>query len=64
MSWSEVYENLDVSGLLTTFLLKKGAISKGNFLINRVLEIPGIQPLVNEWRSQFTSFHDIPLFAY
>ncbi|KAG1886156.1 hypothetical protein F4604DRAFT_1917860 [Suillus subluteus] len=36
MPWSEAYENLGASSLLTTFLSKKGAISEGNFLMDRV----------------------------
>ncbi|KAG1762199.1 hypothetical protein EDD22DRAFT_953352 [Suillus occidentalis] len=53
MPWSEAYENLGISGLLTTFLSKKGAISEDNFLMDRVSEyFSEFKPLVNEWRSQ------------
>ncbi|KAG1891840.1 uncharacterized protein F5891DRAFT_986469 [Suillus fuscotomentosus] len=53
MPWSEAYENLGASGLLTTFLSKKGAISKGDFLMDRVSNyFLEFKPLVNEWHGQ------------
>ncbi|KAG1893326.1 uncharacterized protein F5891DRAFT_1196557 [Suillus fuscotomentosus] len=39
MSWSDTYENLGASSLLTTFLSKKRAIFEGDFLMNRSLQI-------------------------
>ncbi|KAG1801491.1 uncharacterized protein HD556DRAFT_1438513 [Suillus plorans] len=53
MPWSEAYQNLGASSLLTTFLSKKGAISEGDFLMDRVSDyFSEFKPLVNEWRSQ------------
>ncbi|KAG1891927.1 uncharacterized protein F5891DRAFT_986421 [Suillus fuscotomentosus] len=53
MPWSDAYENLGASGLLTTFLSKKGAIFKGDFLMDRVSEyFSEFRPLVDEWHGQ------------
>ncbi|KAG1842141.1 hypothetical protein F4604DRAFT_1939013 [Suillus subluteus] len=53
MPWSEAYENLGASGLLTTFLSKKGAISEGDFLMDRVSDyFSEFKPLVDEWHGQ------------
>ncbi|KAG1760695.1 hypothetical protein EV702DRAFT_1053381 [Suillus placidus] len=53
MPWSEAYENLGASGLLTTFLSKKGAISEGDFLMDRVSNyFSEFKPLINECRGQ------------
>ncbi|KAG2351733.1 hypothetical protein BDR07DRAFT_1022327 [Suillus spraguei] len=52
MLWSEAYENC-ASGLLTTFLSKKWAISEGDFLMDRVSDyFSEFKPLVNEWHGQ------------
>ncbi|KAG1864573.1 hypothetical protein C8R48DRAFT_773088 [Suillus tomentosus] len=53
MPWSDTYENLGASGLLTTFLSKKGAIFEGDFLMDRVSEyFSEFRPLVDEWRGR------------
>ncbi|KAG1870494.1 hypothetical protein C8R48DRAFT_670847 [Suillus tomentosus] len=50
MPWSDAYENLGASSLLTTFLSKKGAIFKGDFLMDRVSEyFSEFRPLVDKW---------------
>ncbi|KAG1887062.1 hypothetical protein F4604DRAFT_1675108 [Suillus subluteus] len=51
MPWADAYENLDAtSSLLTTFLAKKGAMSKGDILMDRVSGyFVEFKPIVDKW---------------
>jgi hypothetical protein len=54
MPWADVYENLGTtSSLLATFLVKKGAMSEGDILTDRVSDyFSEFKPIVDEWCTQ------------
>ncbi|KAG2130320.1 uncharacterized protein EDB93DRAFT_1255937 [Suillus bovinus] len=54
MPWADAYENLGgTSSLLATFLAKKGAMSEGDILIDRVSDyFADFKPIVDEWRTR------------
>ncbi|KAG2155764.1 hypothetical protein DEU56DRAFT_906933 [Suillus clintonianus] len=54
MPWADAYENLGAtSGLLATFLAKKGAMSEGDILTDRVSDyFSEFKPIVDEWRTR------------
>lgn len=54
MPWAEAYENLGAtSGLLATFLAKKGAMSESDILIDRVSDyFSEFKPIIDEWRTR------------
>ncbi|KAG2354986.1 hypothetical protein BDR07DRAFT_1493784 [Suillus spraguei] len=54
MPWADAYENLGTtSGLLATFLAKKGAMSEDDILMGRVSEyFTEFKLIINEWHTQ------------
>ncbi|KAG1817643.1 uncharacterized protein BJ212DRAFT_1299172 [Suillus subaureus] len=54
MPWADAYENLGTtSGLLATFLVKKGAMSEDDILMDRVSEyFTEFKPIINKWCTQ------------
>ncbi|KAG2050013.1 hypothetical protein BDR06DRAFT_1011630 [Suillus hirtellus] len=54
MPWADAYENLGAtSGLLATFLAKKGAMSKSDILIDRVSDyFSEFKPIIDKWRTR------------
>jgi hypothetical protein len=54
MPWADAYENLGAtSGLLATFLAKKGAMSESDILIDRVSDyFSEFKPIIDEWRTR------------
>ncbi|KAG1808803.1 hypothetical protein EV424DRAFT_1350235 [Suillus variegatus] len=54
MPWADAYENLGAtSGLLATFLAKKGAMSEDDILTDRVSDyFAEFKPIINEWHTQ------------